>query len=460
MGVPKRGRQRIGGGLHWAIHQAVIVQKTSRVILADVVLAQVLWGGERRGWPRNWRRRLMQRLKRAGWSGGLSEVVHREGDLGERACPVSCPLHGTATRHQHLEITISTPPEQHPEREPAEPEYDGTFLGALEVFGEDDYPGREYHWSPRAWPDPEGDEYPEDKRAREENQRLLRRVRKLKREGWLAAVYFPLKLFGPSPRVRLSWQQRQLHQAVTRELTRTPRKGRSDRPDRAGIVIGGQGTDDADPYGVAPSPYLEEWGRYVAFNGNGGGCRRHLHGRGYRPLVWMRKAAYEIAEGGKALWGQMRGFLRDLERLSDLFGLVVAAWHPRECAWRPLGDLLSLTRASPGRAWLQGCQLRVYTGEDFLARWRRFFSAKMGFSFIPDTGREQIVEQVDPTASREAFLTYLNRKGVSPADLARQLRVSRSLVSLHLSRQRGWTVSWKKRVATWVARETGAASGV
>jgi hypothetical protein len=44
IGQPQRGRKRIGEGVRWAIHQAVIVQKTSRVILADVVLAQVLWG--------------------------------------------------------------------------------------------------------------------------------------------------------------------------------------------------------------------------------------------------------------------------------------------------------------------------------------------------------------------------------------------------------------------------------
>jgi len=58
-GRPRRGRRRIGGGLHWAIHQAVILQKASTVILADVVLAQVLWGGEKGRWPRNWRQRLV-----------------------------------------------------------------------------------------------------------------------------------------------------------------------------------------------------------------------------------------------------------------------------------------------------------------------------------------------------------------------------------------------------------------
>ena len=156
MGKVIRGRQRIGGGLHWAIHQAVIIQKTSRVILADVVLAQVLWGGEKSHWPRNWRQRLVQRLKRAATGNtGLSNVIHREGDKGERECPAQCILHGTRIRHQHLEITICTQSENsvslEGEDETADTEYVGTFLGALEVFGEYDYPEREYYWSPQKW---------------------------------------------------------------------------------------------------------------------------------------------------------------------------------------------------------------------------------------------------------------------------------------------------------------------
>jgi len=51
------------------------------------------------------------------------------------------------------------------------------------------------------------------------------------------------------------------------------------------------------------------------------------------------------------------------------------------------------------------------------------------------------------------FQTYLNHKGVSTAELARQMAVSRSLVSRHLSGERGWTASWKKRIEEWVARE-------
>src|SRR5262249_22461446 len=173
-------------------------------------------------------------------------------------CPAQGILHGTRIRHQHLEITICTQAENpvslEGEDETADIEYVGNFLGALEVFGEYDCPDRDYHWSPRAWPRPEDDEDDEQKAEREANEQLLRKIKRLKREGRLTAIYFPLKLFGSSPQMGLSWQQRQLHQAITRELTRRQGKAKSARPDKAEIVIGGQGPDD----GVAPCPYLEK----------------------------------------------------------------------------------------------------------------------------------------------------------------------------------------------------------
>jgi hypothetical protein len=167
----------------------------------------------------------------------------------------------------------------------------------------------------------------------------------------------------------------------------------------------------------------------------------------------MRKAAYAVPGDGKLLWRHVRGFLRDLGRLADVFGLVVAAFHPKACAWLPLAELPPLTRTSAGRMWLGGCLLRVYAGEDFLARWRQLIAERMGFSFIPDTGHEQAVAPKEPTSSREAFLAYLHRKGVSPAGLARRLGVSPSLVSRHPSGRRGWTEPWRRRLERWVAGE-------
>jgi hypothetical protein len=445
-----RGRQRrMDAGLRWAIHQAVIVQKACRVILADVILAEILWGGNKAHWPRNWRQRIVQRLKRAVTSTPEEPaVIHHEADRGERECPAKCPLHGTPLRHQHIEVLISTPPETtlEDENHRDEPAYTDTFLGALEVFGENDYPDRTYHWAVRGFTKPEGDEPADLKEEREANERQLRRIRRLRNKGRLTAIYFPLKLFGASPRMGLSLQQRLLHQAITRELTRGQKK--SGRPDKAEVVTGG-GTANS---GVVPCPALEKGGRYVGFNGNGGKRKRHLHGRGYKPFVWMRKAAYLLPEDVQALSKQVRGFLGDLECLAEMFSLVVAAWHPRECNWLFLADLSRLTKNEAGQAWLRGCLLRVYTTEDFLVRWRELFARKMGFSIIPDTNREQGVQPTVPTLSRLELQAYLNQKGMSADDLAQQLGVSKTLVSLHLSGNRDWTASWQNRVSQWFAR--------
>src|ERR1043165_7781442 len=200
---------------------------------------------------------------------GLAEGAHREVDLGERAWPISCMLHGRHIRHQHLQITISTLVDNAgiSEGDDAEPEYFGTFLGALEVFGYNDSAERAYLWSPRPYsPESAGDEETED--DEEQHKQWLAKIKTLKRAGRLAAIYFPLKLFGASPCVGLSWQQRQLHTAITRELTRQQGKGRCGRPDKAEIMIGGQKPDDRLSSGVAPCPYLEQRVHYVGFNGN------------------------------------------------------------------------------------------------------------------------------------------------------------------------------------------------
>ena len=136
----------------------------------------------------------------------------------------------------------------------------------------------------------------------------------------------------------------------------------------------------------------------------------------------MQKAAYPIPEEPKELWREVKRFLRDLERLSELFGLVVAAWHPKECVWKPLAELAGMSRSSAGRAWVRGCLLRVYTRDDYLVRWRRFFADRMGFSVIPDPVHEQTVAITNAVLSREGFVAYLLKEGELPqAELAVQL---------------------------------------
>src|SRR5436190_910092 len=83
------------------------------------------------------------------------------------------------------------------------------------------------------------------------------------------AVYLPLRLFGPSPRLGLSPAEYRLIRAVVLELTRDSKKGTTGRPDRAQLIAGGVST--ADPSGVAVYPGLAAGTRYVGFNGNGKG---------------------------------------------------------------------------------------------------------------------------------------------------------------------------------------------
>lgn len=151
------------------------------------------------------------------------------------------------------------------------------------------------------------------------------------------------------------------------------------------------------------------------------------------------------------MWEQVRPFLKDLQHVSGRFGLVVAGRHRGTGEWLGLADLLSLTRTPSGRGWLERCVLRVYTGADYLPRWRRVFADRLGFSVIPDRDQEQPTAH-DGSGSPAQLLSYLGRTGVSSADLAVELGVSRSLLSQYLTGRKTWTGKWQERVATWMAR--------
>src|SRR5207247_808856 len=88
-GENKAGRKRIIGGLHWAIHLAVINQRSSEVVLPDVLLGQALWGGNRQRWPKNWRAYLLAQLRlfAGGAQSPLIDVQDLEKDAHQKGCP-------------------------------------------------------------------------------------------------------------------------------------------------------------------------------------------------------------------------------------------------------------------------------------------------------------------------------------------------------------------------------------
>src|SRR5262249_6750098 len=128
--------ERAACGL-WALHAAVLAQRSSLVLLPDVTLRQVVWGG-RRGLPPHWRAQLgavlrsllslrwaSSRFNTHGWQprfGAQAVAVSYVEDLrvsrpDEDRCRPCCGLHGRGVPHGHFLVGVGH-----------------GFLGALELF--------------------------------------------------------------------------------------------------------------------------------------------------------------------------------------------------------------------------------------------------------------------------------------------------------------------------------------
>ena len=120
--------------------------------------------------------------------------------------------------------------------------------------------------------------------------------------------------------------------------------------------------------------------------------------------------------------------------------------------------MTQLERTPAGRAWLGACKLRVYTRDDYLLRWRRYFADCLGFSYVPGDGDEG--EPPPPRqqnngpaiASAIDLDLWKGRAGLTDRQLAEMLEVSQSYVS----RVRSGRVPWSKKFAAKVAAKIGA----
>jgi hypothetical protein len=120
--------------------------------------------------------------------------------------------------------------------------------------------------------------------------------------------------------------------------------------------------------------------------------------------------------------------------------------------------MVELTRTPAGQAWLSGCRLRVYTDEDYLVRWRRYFADRLGFSVIPGDGDE--AEPVTPPAadrvtieSAEDLDLWMRKTGLRDQQLAQRLGVSRSYVSRQRSGHKPWSKRFQARVAAVITAD-------
>jgi len=434
----RRGRPRSHSGLMWLLHREIIRQKRSTVYLPDILLAQTVWGGDWDSWPRNWRLRLR------GW---LADVVRWfcQGDstlATSSACDHGCPLQGQlGIRHSHFVVTVAQVVRMLNHNE-AVVDFDRSFLGILELFGWQEGGERVFSFSRGESP---------------ENVERQQQIDHLKKAGRLYSVYLPLLVFGPSPRSGLSSEQQKILLALTREVTRTTD---SHRDDKAALLTGGKPCTSGGDH-IALPPNLQYGKRYVCFNGNGAYKRRHLRGRGYKLIGrtgggWLSRVGLQSPDDARNAWQTIRGFLENLSALAGPFGLVVAAWHPPTQQYRQLEEIIGMTQTLAGQRWLRECNLRVYTEEDYLTRWRKYFADKMGFSLIAG-GHDE--EAQPPNARTTAVMSatdldcWMRKVGMTDQELARRLGLSRSYVSRMRAGRKPWSNTFQTRIAPVVSME-------
>ena len=297
--VPLRTYESIGRFAP-AFSLAVWQQQRSDAVVPDVFLRQCCWGAHH---TKNWRRELKT------WLG--FPTVESEND--SFVCPSHCPLHGIGISHQHFQLD---PDRDHglleffkdePQLEEVDEEDDPEWTDeeSTDSMEEDDWANDSEVELDLDALDAAEDEMDQmfaeatisvnearssghrKFRVFDEDEKYANLRQQAKDVGRLLNVYWPVLLFGDSPRVDLSASQQRLFLGIVRELTYS---SRSRRFDKADIVEDGRVSVGRS--GMAICPLLDARLRYVVFGGNG---RRQYKGKGYRLLGkgWMIRAGYE-----------------------------------------------------------------------------------------------------------------------------------------------------------------------
>jgi hypothetical protein len=448
----------------------LVQQRRLTVVIPDVFIGQLIWGPRDHplAWPRNWRRTLLPPSPPGAGDPDLSreekarrtrEARRKEEPSVFRACEEGCPLHGRDdVPHCHFRGRLKD-----------------EFLGVMAQFKVESDDGQtvfDFHnkltrqefeerraslkqeikaredFLPQYCelnPDEADDAEAELRQYKVEYTTLRPNARKV-RGAW--AVYAPVRIFGPSPRSKLTGRQCDLLSALTMETTRT--SGASGRADRAQVVSKGRAPGPRERRAPV-CPLLGE-GAYVSFCGNGTRRSPSLHGHGFRLATWLKKAGYPGGAGPLPL-------LTDLARLGGPFGLVAAGWNGTTREWKPLDELLALGRSPAGRKWLDRCVLRVYTGADYLARWRGYFADKLGFSSIP--GGEEAAAPIgedgpDRTVSVRTSVDlglWMKKRGLTDAQLAGRLGAHRTTINHYRTGRRRWRSSFQAKLDAYLAAD-------
>lgn len=414
----------------------LVTQRLNEVTVPAAALGSALWGADRATWPRNWVRALgLFSPPRPG--PGQSRAERAAQTRARRAkaravfmtCPPHCPLHGTP-RHHHAVYTLPAGALGQVARLACGTNPDGSVrfdlrnaytadeADALRAELAADITARKAHLAD-VRDSADADELAAFERELGEVKRRLARVREGGRKvDGLRPVYLPGRVLATSPRLGLTPCQHNLVAALTRELTRDPR--RNGRPDQAAVVAGGA---------AGACPLLAAGGSYVALNGNGAGSRAHLRGHGYKPAAWAKKAAYPAAT-------PVADLVADLAVVGGVLGLVVAGYAPASGRWLDAAELRAAAGTAAGVKRLAGCLIRVYTAADYLVRWRAAFAAALGFARIParadelpGAGAVAVAGSLAAVATGPELAAWMRRVGLTDAALAGRLGVSRAYVA-------------------------------
>jgi len=430
--------------LLWAVHQAVLIQRSSLVLLPDVALGQVIWGSDRQSWPDNWRNTLMDilsslsalhvaglRIGGTQWRPRFTmrsvavahcEIVEQTRGKKDVCSPV-CPLWNSPQPHEHFLIQIGY-----------------GFLGLLEHFAttDDKQGGRQFDFQQKK---PAGD--------------AGKKIAEARRSGQIVPVHLPTKVFGQVPPAQAG-----IVQALVREVTRA--KGKSDRQDKAEVLVGNCVPDIRGRRQIV-CPFLLPGGRYVAFNGNGKrrGLGYLIVGKG--SSGWLARCGYVTTVEEETKWtgkdgiGHVtRAFLDDLSEVASHLGLIAIGLARKTGEWLDLKRIKSIAEMPDGLNMLNEIHLRVYGPEDYLDRARNLVAEKGRFVTIPGGG-EMPAASVLLGDANLAMRVRLQQAGVSQDELARHLGVSKSFVSKLLNGKKAWPEGMRERAEAFLIGDDAAA---
>jgi hypothetical protein len=355
----------------------------ARALIPDVLMRQLVWGARH---DKNWRARL---AKKAKILGGVAPVKNNKVCSAER-----CMLYGTGVAHRHYTAYWKG----YPVLDSFRPKKDINH-----IYGDSFNLYSDQH-----------------KELRE----------KLQGNGVLFNVYWPAFILGGSPKVGWTWPQQLLVSGMVRELTRT--KPRPGEVITGQIVKGRMVAASSQSTRSVPCPLLDPTQEYVAFAGNG-----KRKGRGYQIIGrtdkgWLHRSGYRFPprepsrESHEKRREDMKPFLTDLAFLSQELGLVPVGLLNGQ--WKSIGQMMDCLQTGNGQDWLEACTLRIYAPSDWRARWRRYFSGKLGFAWIPETPEDSRVDAASgvvtghgQSCSAHEIRVFLKKQGWTQRRLADEI---------------------------------------